>query len=324
MAVIAASAKILSLLARSVVSMLDWDGVRSHVERNRRETASVGGGWTRVKDMLRGNDNGCRGVLELYALAVVVVVHVTAHLAIVRMRGRAAQVALFEMRGRAQVRVMTSMPVQRSRVSRHARRPTVVHGERLIVIGVLARGVGARTVGVVKVVVLVRAEEGRVSTRACVAVGTGGRERGTARHGMVLLVLLVLHMVRERWVRKGSGCAPFRARGERRRRVVIHVVHVVLAVQFLEERACAVGALGTEEGAAVHGGRAAGGVPETVALDRVGDRLVFHALWVVVVGVREDGVGLERLDVVDRRLYSERVVERDGVARGGRLRERGV
>ena len=94
---------------------------------------------------------------------------------------------------------------------------------------------------------------------------------------------------------------------------MVHAVDVVLAVELLEERACAAGALRGEEGAAVdRGGCCAGGVPETVSLNRMSDRLVLHALWVVVVGVGEDGVGLERLWEVDCGLHSEGMVERGG------------
>ena len=81
---------------------------------------------------------------------------------------------------------------------------------------------------------------------------------------------------------------------------MVHADDVVLAVELLEERTCAVGALRGEEGAAVdRGGRCAGGVAESVSLNRMSDRLVLHALWEAVVGVGEDGVGLERLREVD-------------------------
>ena len=53
-------------------------------------------------------------------------------------------------------------------------------------------------------------------------------------------------------------------------------------------------------------------MPETVSLNRMSDRLVLHALGVVVAGVGEDGLGLERLWEVDRGLRNERMVERDG------------
>ena len=109
--------------------------------------------------MLRGHDYQCRCVLELDALTVVVV-HVT-HLAVVRVRGRAAEIALLEVRRRSQVGEVGAVSVQSCWISRHARRASVVHGKGLVVVRVLARRVGGGAVRVVEFVVVARTEERR-------------------------------------------------------------------------------------------------------------------------------------------------------------------
>ena len=55
------------------------------------------------------------------------------------------------------------VPVQSCRISGHARRASVVHGKGLVVVRVLARRVGCGAVRIVKVVVVARTEERRVS-----------------------------------------------------------------------------------------------------------------------------------------------------------------
>ena len=161
MAVVTTPTQILSLLARGVVDVLDWNGMRSHVRRDSWRTFAVRRRRTRVENMLRGHGNRCGCVLELDAL-IVVVVHVT-HLAIVRVRGRAAEIALLEMRRRSQVGEVGAVPVQSCRISGHAGRASVVHGKGSVVVHVLARRVGGGAVRVVEVVVVAGTEERRVS-----------------------------------------------------------------------------------------------------------------------------------------------------------------
>lgn len=151
------------------------------------------------------------------------------------------------------------------------------------------------------------------------AVGPDGRVRRAPAHGVLLLVL---HVRRQGRVRKLCGRAPLRAGRQGRGRVRVEVLHVVLAVQLLQQRAVAPVTLGREEGAGVTTVVAS---PHCRALDRVRDRLVLHPVGVLVVRVGEDGVRLERVKV-DGRLdvLGKGVLERERVARRRCLRKRGV
>lgn len=153
------------------------------------------------------------------------------------------------------------------------------------------------------------------------AVGPDGRVGRAPAHDVLLLVL---HVRRQGRVGQLGGRAPLRAGRQGRGRVRVEVLHVVLAVQLLQQRAGAPVTLGREEGAGV-AAVAVVASPHSRALDRVRDRLVLHPVGVLVVRVGEDGVRLERLEV-DGRLdvVGKSVLERERVARRRCLRKGGV